>query len=181
MGGILKLFGLLMALFLSLSTLAASSTEKKLQLYLNEINLQKKTLAPLPSPKSDKDPQIVIHFLWTSWCEYCDKAYTSLMEFKKTPEIQGKVQFIGYCLDENISQAVKIKLKEMAVIEHFHAPYAKIKSPEEMNRLPAIMVENKKTGEVSAYTGFTNERFHYMEKSVLRELSASSGDPNEQH
>jgi thiol-disulfide isomerase/thioredoxin len=155
------------------------STDKKLHEFLNDIKAKKEVLTSLTSTAAKVDSPVVIHFLWASWCEYCERAYTSLMELKNKPEAKGKIQILGYCLDEQINSVVKEKLKEMPAVEHFHLDRNKIKSPAEMNRLPAVLVENKKTNELTAYTGFTSERFRYMKKSILRTLSEQTGDVNE--
>lgn len=156
-----------------------STSDKKLQEYLNDIKVKKEAFAQVTDQTPKTDAPIVVHFIWASWCEYCEKAYLSLKELKENPEANGKIQILGYCLDEEINLAVKDKLKAMPAIEHFHVVRSKIKAPSEMNRLPAVLVENKKTKELTAYTGYTNERFRYMKKFILRSLSDQTGDVNE--
>jgi len=161
-----RILSLCLLQFLICST-ASGQNISTVQKFLNESN-QNRTLKVKGSLPAASNPQTRIHFYWTSWCEYCEQAYNSLLSLDKAPGLEGKVQILGYCLDEAINDKVKIKFQEMKEIDHYLLSSGLLKKNPELARLPAFIVEDIKTKRLEAYTGFTNERFHYLKKKIQR-------------
>lgn len=145
------------------------------QKFFKQSEIQK-TLKAKGQTVSPSQPLVKVHFYWTSWCEFCDDAYRSLVSLDEDERIKGKIQMSGYCLDESINDKVREKLKIMNRIDQYLLPANVIKEHQELARLPAFVVEDVKTGRLEAYTGFNNERFLYLKKNVLRILKSEPSD-----
>lgn len=132
--------------------------------------------------RSPKEAPIKIHFFWASWCEYCERAYLALEDLKADYRANQKIEVIGYCFDEKVTPDVQQKLNAMVNMVHYRLNKKDITMPAELSRLPLMIVENGLNHKFDVYSGFSNERFHYLKKSVLRSISptALSGDDNEQ-
>lgn len=181
MGGFLKFLALLILILPWVPTRAYAVNDPAVEKFLTEVKQKKQSLYSSEKAKQLEPattPEVVVHFFWASWCEYCDKAHTQLVQIRSDKRVQGKIQVIGYSLDDELKPAVNNKLKEMPDLNHFYVSRKKLTMPKEISRLPLTIVENTKTKELEIFTGFTRERFHYLKKHVLRTLSEQAGDEN---
>ena len=142
---------------------------------------------PIPSANAPKtradleDKVLTIHFVWATWCELCELTYASLVELQSEPAMRGKLKILGYSVDEEMNSKVAQKAKAMGSMPQFFVPLQKKEIPPALLRLPILIIEDSlKKGDLDIYSGFTQERFSYMKKSLVRRMQSSvAGDSNE--
>lgn len=181
MGALMKLFVVLIFAVVFTPGKSIAESDPSIESFLSDIKEKKKSLYVSEKAKvleASKNPEVIIHFFWASWCEYCDKAHVELTQIRDDKRIQGKIQIVGYSLDDTLTPAVNAKLKEMPDLNHFYVSRKKLSMPKEISRLPLSIVEDMKSKDIEVFTGFTRERFRYMKKHILRVLSEQSGDIN---
>lgn len=107
-----------------------------------------------------------VTFFFASWCAFCKKTHPKLEKLLQKYSRAG-VQIVGISTEEKIDEARKYANAEKGQIPlYFLKTASRPNKPESLGVYPLITVQDSKGKVVALYTGYQNERFGQLEKTI---------------
>lgn len=130
---------------------------------------------PFDFAQAGKDYDVKVVSFWASWCEYCQEEMQDLKELSKS-ENYKKALFVAVNIADPLPQAKAFMAKTKVDFPVVYAPGDSLKKQLNLPKLPFVVIFDRQGNAISAYSGYSRERFVLMRKRVGAELSGAGAE-----